>query len=312
MPETRCPLHGLASLLLLAALLPCAVASADPSTADCLSAYEESINLRNRHELRSSRAQLLVCVAPTCPEDVRNECARRIGEVNSQLPTIVIEAKDSAGNDVSAVSVSMDGHQWVESLEGTALAIDPGEHLFVFTVEGWPPIEKRWVIREGEKERHEKIVLIPQPPPPEPEPQPVPVIEVPAPAIVPAPVTAPLPEPEHTRRTAGIIVTAIGVAALGVGLYEQISAHNRYADSQAAARNPAPTVRANTHALYEDAKHAQTAAIIVGAIGIAALAPGAYLLLSSWTESQPRTAAALQVVPWFGPGSAGVHYARSF
>jgi hypothetical protein len=307
-------------LLVLASLhaLCSTTAASDPTTADCLSAYEQSIMLRNRHELRAARAELLVCVSPTCPEDVRNECARRVSDVSSQLPTLVFEAKDRAGNDIRAVSVSMDGHQLVETLEGTALSIDPGEHVFVFTAEGASPVEKRLVIREGEKDRREKVVvgpeLLPTPPPPEPEPAVEPEV-LPAPLVVlPVPTPLRVPEPDHTRRTAGIIVGAIGVVALGVALYEQVSAHNDYADSEHAARSGDEIERARTHSLYVDAKHAQTTAIVVGALGVVVLAPAAYLLLSSLgqTESPRATASVQQLTPWLAPSTAGLSYARQF
>jgi hypothetical protein len=308
MPQAK---HTLATLFVLLAFPRTVLA--DPTTADCLSSYEQSINLKNRHELRAARAALLTCVAPTCPADVRDECAKRISDVNSLLPTIVIEAKDSEGNDLSVVQVTMDGRALVESLEGTALSIDPGEHVFVFTVEGWPPVDKRWVIREGEKERREKVVLAPPelPPPavtvvvPQPEPPPI---------VLAAPVRPLPPEPDSTRRTMGIIVTALGVSALGVALYEQINAHNHYADSRAAAESGEPQQRASKHAMYEDAKSAQTAAIVFAAVGVGALVPGVYLLWSSLGgRAQRREAeASLQLTPWLSPRTVGVSCGRSF
>src|SRR5258708_32712612 len=83
--------------------------AADPTTADCLAANESSIALRNQHKLREARSRLLVCSAATCPGDIRDECIRRVGEINAAMPTIVFETKDRAGNDLSAVQVTMDG-----------------------------------------------------------------------------------------------------------------------------------------------------------------------------------------------------------
>ena len=61
--------------------------AADPTTIDCLSATEGSLKLRSEHKLRSARAQLLVCASPSCPADIRTECARRVDEVNVAIPT---------------------------------------------------------------------------------------------------------------------------------------------------------------------------------------------------------------------------------
>jgi hypothetical protein len=81
----------------------------DPATADCLAASDASLKSGNEHRLRAERAQLLVCSSGTCPADIRNECIRRETAVNAAIPTIVFEVKDSAGNDLSAVRVTMDG-----------------------------------------------------------------------------------------------------------------------------------------------------------------------------------------------------------
>ena len=115
--------------------------------------------MRNHHKLRDARAQLLICSAASCPGDVRDECIRRVGEVNVAMPTIVFEPKDAASSDLSAVKVTMDGAPLAERLEGTALSIDPGEHTFTFDTPGQPPIQKQFVIREGEKDRRERITF---------------------------------------------------------------------------------------------------------------------------------------------------------
>jgi hypothetical protein len=146
-----------APALALAAARP--ARAADPTTADCLGASEGSIALRNDHKLRAARAQLLVCSAASCPADIRAECARRVGEINVAIPTIVFEVKDPTGHDLTAVRVMMDGQPLAERLEGIALSIDPGEHAFSFETAGQPPLETRLVIREGEKDRRERIAF---------------------------------------------------------------------------------------------------------------------------------------------------------
>lgn len=133
--------------------------AADPTTADCLTANEKSIQLRSQHQFRDARSALLVCAAETCPADIRNECTRRVAELNQAMPTVVFEAKDGAGNDLSGVSVTMDGEVLAPRLEGTALSIDPGTHSFKFETPGQNPIEKQFVIVEGSKDRRERIVF---------------------------------------------------------------------------------------------------------------------------------------------------------
>ena len=158
------PRRFAASLALFAAAGLLAAPTArgnDPTLADCIGANESAIRLRNDHRLREARAQLLVCAALTCPAEVRAECERRVGAVNAAIPTIVFEVKDAAGNDMSAVTVTMDGKPLAARLEGTAISLDPGEHRFHFEVSGKPPVDKTFVLLEGEKDRRERIVFAP-------------------------------------------------------------------------------------------------------------------------------------------------------
>lgn len=131
----------------------------DPTMADCLSASETSLKLRKDHHLREARQQLLVCAALTCPAEVRSECERRVVDVNGAIPTLVFEAKDGNGNDLSSVVVTMDGKPLVDRLEGTAISLDPGTHAFHFEAAGFPAIDKSFVLREGEKDRRERVVF---------------------------------------------------------------------------------------------------------------------------------------------------------
>ena len=133
--------------------------AADPTTADCLSASENSLTLGSEHQLRAARAQLLVCAAASCPADVRKECTSRVADVNAAMPTIIFEARDAAGNDVSAVRVTMDGQRLAARLEGAPFSIDPGEHAFSFEMDGQPVVQKTFVIHESEKDRREVVVL---------------------------------------------------------------------------------------------------------------------------------------------------------
>src|SRR5262245_41221309 len=138
--------------------LPEAPASAaDPTTADCLAANDKSISLRNEHKLLAARAQLSVCAASSCPGDIRKACMRRIDQMNASVPTVVFEAKDGSGNDLTAVKVKMDGEILAERLEGTAISLDPGAHSFTFEAQDQPTITKQLVVREGQKDRREPI-----------------------------------------------------------------------------------------------------------------------------------------------------------
>lgn len=251
--------------------------AADPTTADCLAASESSLALRNQHKMRDARAQLLTCSAASCPADVREECARRVAEVNAAIPTVVFEAKDTTGNDLVAVKVTMDGQPIADRLEGTALSIDPGAHTFVFESTGQTNIQKQFVIREGEKDRRERIVFT------------SPSVAT-APAAAPASVLASSPGTPPasggissglgTRRLLAIVAAGVGVVGLGIGIGYGLSAMSKQDSANKACPNPQCPDRDGVN-LWNQAVssgNVSTVGFIVGAVG---LAGGAALWLTA-------------------------------
>jgi hypothetical protein len=274
--------------------------AAEPTTAACLAASESSLTLRHQHKLQEARAQLLICSAASCPGDVRDECIRRVGQINAAIPTIVFAAKDAAGNDLAGVKVTVDGNPIADRLDGTALPLDPGEHAVTFEAAGQPPVDKRFVIREGEKDRRERIVF-----------------RAPALATAPAPASsgpasvlvvsggAPSEAAERgglgTQRILAIVAAGVGVVGLGVGIGYGLESMSKHDQAHNICPDPmCPDV--NGVNLWSDATSAgtvSTVAFIVGGVGLAA---GAVLWFtatpaSSSVDEQPTT----QVV--LGPGT---------
>jgi hypothetical protein len=312
---------GALAACLLAALLGRAdrAAAADPTTADCLVANDRSIALRNQHQLRAARAELLVCAAPSCPADVRSECVRRVAEVNAQMPTVVFEVRDSEGNDLSAVTVTMDGQPLAPRIEGTALSIDPGAHEFVFTAPDFPAVHKHWIIREAEKGRRERVTMGAPVPARPPEVRPA---EAPPGPLVPEPARPAPPEAAAAKpsgglgaqRVVGIVVGGLGAVGLGVALLEQITANSRYSHSQKAATSMDIAVRETTHPLYQQARRAQNYAIMFAAAGTLAVGAGLVLLFVAADESEPSadSVARQSIVPTLAPGGGGLVYSSTF
>jgi hypothetical protein len=251
--------------------------AADPTTADCLAASDASLRLGNEHKLRSERAQLLVCGAASCPADIRNECLRRVDEVNAQIPTIAFSAKDGSGADLSAVKVTMDGELLVERLEGTALSMDPGEHTFSFEAAGLPPVSKKLVLVEGQKDRREVVVL-----------------GVPA-----APVQPPPPGGSGlgTQRVLAIVAGGVAIAGLGVGTAFGLVAASQKSSAQSVC--PAQCATADGVNRWNTAVTSGNVAT-VGFVVAGVAAAGAVAL---WLTA-PRAAGAVQV--GVGPGGLGV------
>ncbi|HEV3192317.1 MAG TPA: hypothetical protein VGY54_17520 [Polyangiaceae bacterium] len=296
----RC-LGGLGWVVAVAIVLTSARAhAADPTTVDCLAANEGAIALRGKHELRGARAQSLVCAAATCPTDIRTECTRRVAELNAAIPTIVFEVKDSSGSDVSAVQVTMDGKPLVDRLEGTALSIDPGEHAFGFAASGQPVVEKRFVIREGEKDRRERIALGAM--------ASAPVTAAP-PLATAGPLTqgtpsasgAPGAETSHglgTQKILGLVAMGAGVVGVGLGTVFGLQSMSKHDDAQKACPNTQCTTQDGV-ALWNDARSAGDLSTIFFAVGGVGLAGGAVLWFTAKSESADAPSAQVGL----GPGT---------
>jgi hypothetical protein len=148
-------------------------AHADPPTkAECVSAHGEAQRLRRAGQLRETRAQLLVCANPSCPEPVTAECIPWLADVERALPTVVFEARLADGGDAIDVTVFVDGEKVEDKLDGRATAVNPGAHAIRFVpASGAATVERRVVVAEGEKTRVIRVdlpsaaLLAPVPPP---------------------------------------------------------------------------------------------------------------------------------------------------
>ncbi len=121
--------------------------------AECLSSYTKSQDFRKHGQLIESRQQLLVCVRPKCPALLRNDCTRWLPEVEQLTPSLVLGAHDRSGNDLVDVNVTMDGHPLAQRLDGKPISVDPGVHALHFEAAGHAPVDRRVVVREGQKAR---------------------------------------------------------------------------------------------------------------------------------------------------------------
>ena len=293
--------------------------AADPTTSDCMKAADASLDLRAARKLRDARAQLLVCSSASCPGDVRTECMRRVELVNASIPTIVFEAKDAAGNDVTGVKITMDGQPLTDRLEGTAMSLDPGEHEFVFEAPSGLNVRKVLVLHESEKDRRETIVFE----------------SAPATATPPAPVSAPAasgsaspeqraalggpaqsfggPPPDEAgssdgrRRTLAFALGGAGVAGVVVGSVFGVMAIGKTNDEKRCINTPGSCSMSTTQSAHDGAVTSATLSTVGFVAGGALLAAGAlvYFVWSPFGSSATR-ATALQVSPQVGPNGAGI------
>jgi hypothetical protein len=276
--------------------------AADPTTPECLSASDQSITLRNQHKLRAARAQLLICAASSCPAEVRNDCAKGVSDINTALPSIVFEAKDPAGNDLSAVKVTMDGQALTDKLDGASVAIDPGDHAFTFETPGQPTVQKSFVIREAEKERHERIQFG----------TPIAGASGGAEGKGGGTTTIVVNDSGNSgQKTIAFIVGGVGIAGLIAGGALIGLAFNLKSQSDTENARSA----GSGHSDYEASLQDNTLGWIVGGVGAAALTTGVVLLVTAGggkSGDAPKPAVTWRVAPDVGPGHAGLGLLGTF
>ena len=123
----------------------------DPNKAACAEAYESGQELRAGKKLRAARERFVACSAATCPGAMQKECTTWLADIDAATPTLVLAARAPDGQDAPSTSVTLDGAP--AAITGAAVPIDPGEHRVRFELAPWAPIERDFVVVEGEKLR---------------------------------------------------------------------------------------------------------------------------------------------------------------
>ncbi|HTB76417.1 MAG TPA: hypothetical protein VK762_24385, partial [Polyangiaceae bacterium] len=200
------------ALLAAAGVSQRTAAGADERTDEkqaCASAAEEAEQLRSDARLMAARERLLRCSRPACPAAVRSDCAQWMTEVAAAIPTVVLAVRDARGQDVLGALASVDGVPIAQGLDGKALEVDPGVHTFRFE-SGGAAVEQVVLVREGEKSRTITATLD----------------RGSVAATVPSGFASSPPSPAASSSRISTWTWAfggIGVAALGVGTYLELS-----------------------------------------------------------------------------------------
>lgn len=151
----------LASLVIAACLASAKDAAAAPTKEACITAFDDAQRARRNGQLGAARAELLTCSQQECPAIVRADCAGVLRQVEQAQPTIVLKASDAKGNDLTDVTVELNGEKLASSLDGRAVAVDPGKLSLVFERPPWKPVTVDVVVAEAEKSRIVRATLGP-------------------------------------------------------------------------------------------------------------------------------------------------------
>jgi hypothetical protein len=276
-----------------------AVAFADDAA--CINASEQALTLRKQGKLHDALRQLAVCADAACPGEVKTECASRIAGVDAAMPTLVFGATDGAGNDLRDVKVSMDGAPLVTTLDGRPISVDPGEHTFRFETTGQPAVEKKLVVREGEKDRRESVMLGTPAPAPSP-----------APAPVAPPVVTPSPSWWTTQRTLAVVAGGVGVAGLVVGgIFGGLAMSDQSQEKTNCSTGGCPN-HGQAVADYNTGNDNATVSTVGFIAGGVLLAGGAVLFFTAHDAAVAPSTGRLYVVPTTAPGGSGLLLGGSF
>lgn len=128
------------------------VAWAEPTVPECLSASERGQIDRDEGRYLRAQASFATCASQACPAPVQRDCAKALGDLAPNIPSIVFVVRDASGADRADVVVRMDGAVLASRLDGKPLPVDPGEHVFELQLDG-RRIERRAVIAVGERNR---------------------------------------------------------------------------------------------------------------------------------------------------------------
>jgi len=131
--------------------------TAPPTQTDanaCVASFGKAQELRDAGKLRAERKALVTCSQPSCPKIIVDKCMRWLSDNRTNLPTIIIAARDARGRDSYKVRVFVDGRKRADRLDGRPMAIDPGPHTLTFHEQAsGRQIKRRIVVVQGKKNR---------------------------------------------------------------------------------------------------------------------------------------------------------------
>jgi hypothetical protein len=234
-----------------------------------------------------------------------------IAKLEPRLSTLAVVVP---GDAPSGIAVDVDGAALAQADWGKPVPIDPGHH----TVGARAPGRTAWTgaVDLGIERDAQTVKVGPLAP------------EGPAAALPGAPVAAAPPAnappesaqidafpaaqdttPGAWKRPAGWIAGGAGVVVLGIGAYFGASAISKSNDAKSQCT---PSLCTNGAAVNEnnDAKTAATISDVTIGVGLAAVAAGAYLLLTA--PASPSAPAASRVTPVVGSRGAGLVFERSW
>jgi hypothetical protein len=302
--------------------------------ATCNEAFERAdllIHGPETDKLLEARESVRTCAGTGCQAWMIKDCTQWLSDIERRIPSVVLLASDADGNDVTAVVVTVDSEIVAKKLDGRAIEMNPGERTFVFQGPGGQRVERRSLVREGEKD-HVVAVTFEGPEPakrpasaarvrerfdesvvtPETSDKSVraPAAKVDSKSAASSHLAGALSsEPNIPWRAIGLVVCGAGAAAIAIGsvLGVMAIASNNASNGNGHCSGGCDSEGA---ALRVRALNEANASTITFAIGATLLAPGVPVLLLA--PAPKRATSLLQWSPVVSPRAAGMALSGSF
>ena len=124
-----------------------------PPTRECIDAHANGQVARGQGGLLQARSYFRACAAEICPQIIRDDCAKFGAQVEALLPTVVVVARSSSGQDLAGATLNLDGSAQALPVDGRAIFVDPGRHVFKVVARDGSDASVTTQIGESEKER---------------------------------------------------------------------------------------------------------------------------------------------------------------
>lgn len=198
-------------------------------------------------------------------DQVAEEVEARREALSQRIPKLTVKR----GSGAEAASIALDGVSLGDQVIGTPMPTDPGPHTVEATAPGFKPYRKSLRVAEQQSETIE-VVLEPEPPPP--------------------PGAAEAARPGGRSRVPGYVIGAVGIASLATsGVFFALRAGKISKLDDACQDHVCPPEMQSD---IDQGKLYTTLANVTLAVGIAAVAGGAVLVLTSGPSSAPSVALA--------------------
>jgi hypothetical protein len=253
--------------------------------------------------------------APEPYRAAKKDAERELAALDPRVPSVTITLKGPAPSQPGA-AVTMDGQPVPAALVGVPRPVDPGEHRFEASAEGYAaqPVVVR--VAEGRSE----AALLELVPTGAPIPLATPVAGAAVAPVAQPPGEAPPPAapPGADKGSHGphpLTWVAFGVGALGLGLgtFFAVTSKSKVDEANGLCKNPGPDGAsdwctpesgAKASELDDDAKFNKTLAIVSFVAAGVGIGAGVSLLVA--TGKSEQKAAAPSITPFIGLGAAGV------